>query len=235
MSETPSYYKEATVNADGSLSFGKAEGTEVKTLSNVTANFKTSSNYGDYQINLSELPSDIKTVYGVVIGTKEGENYGLRHVENIYKNTKLAWSTGFVTKLVAASALVDYVNMMGQTIDKITYYTNAGIYEIPVDIKVPVKFNGSVKVENGKASEGSVSATVEGLPKDYDAEYSVDGLSDVKFENGKLTFAAKQARGGRYTLTVSDKSEKYANLTAEFVLSSQVTPITYDSDEARAL
>ena len=232
LSETPSYYKEATVNADGSLSFGKAEGTEVKTLSNVTANFKSSSNYGDYQINLSELPSDIKTVYGVVIGTKEGDNYGLRHVENIWKNTKLAWSTGFVTESHGSPLQYkDYVKMMGQTIDKITYYTNAGIYEIPVDIKVPAKFNGSVKVENGKASEGSVSAIVEGLPDDYTAEYSVDGLSDVKLENGKLTFAAAQARGGRYTLTVSDKSEKYASLTAEFVLSSEVTPITYDSDE----
>ena len=232
LSETPSYYKEATVNADGSLSFGKTEGTEVKTLSNVTADFKTSSNYGDYQINLSELPSDIKTVYGVVIGTKEGGNYGLRHVENIWKNTKLAWSTGFVTESHGSPLqYTDYVNMMGQTINKITYYTNAGIYEIPVDIKVPVKFNGSVKVENGKASDGIVSATVEGLPDDYAAEYSVDGLSDVKFENGKLTFAAAQARGGKYTLTVSDKNKKYANLTAEFVLSSQVTPITYDSDE----
>ena len=232
LSETPSYYKEATVNADGSLSFGKTEGTEVKTLSNVTADFKTSSNYGDYQINLSELPSDIKTVYGVVIGTKEGGNYGLRHVENIWKNTKLAWSTVFVTESHGSPLqYTDYVNMMGQTINKITYYTNAGIYEIPVDIKVPVKFNGSVKVENGKASDGIVSATVEGLPDDYAAEYSVDGLSDVKFENGKLTFAAAQARGGKYTLTVSDKNKKYANLTAEFVLSSQVTPITYDSDE----
>ena len=232
LSETPSYYKEATVNADGSLSFGKTEGTEVKILSNVTADFKTSSNYGDYQINLSELPSDIKTVYGVVIGTKEGDNYGLRHVENIWKNTKLAWSTGFVTEAHGSPLQYkDYVNMMGQTIDKITYYTNAGVYEIPVDIKVPVKFNGSVKVENGKASDGSVSATVEGLPDDYAAEYSVDGLSDVKFENGKLTFAAEQARGGRYTLTVSDKSEKYASLTAGFVLSSEVTPIAYDSDK----
>ena len=232
LSETPSYYKEATVNADGSLSFGKTEGTEVKILSNVTADFKTSSNYGDYQINLSELPSDIKTVYGVVIGTKEGDNYGLRHVENIWKNTKLAWSTGFVTEAHGSPLQYkDYVNMMGQTIDKITYYTNAGVYEIPVDIKVPVKFNGSVKVENGKASDGSVSATVEGLPDDYAAEYSVDGLSNVKFENGKLTFAAEQARGGRYTLTVSDKSEKYASLTAEFVLSSEVTPIAYDSDK----
>ena len=232
LSEVPSYYKKATVNEDGSLSFGKAEGAEVQTLSNVTADFRTSSNYGDYQMNLSGLPDDITTVYGVVVGTKEGGSYGLRHVENIWKISKLAWSTGFVTTSHGNPLQYkDYEKMMGQTINKITYYTNAGVYEIPVDIKVPFKFNGSVEVENGKASDGSVSATVEGLPDDYVAEYSVDGLSDVKFENGKLTFAAEQARGGRYTLTVSDKSEKYASLTAEFVLSSEVTPIAYDSDK----
>ena len=233
LSEVPSYYKKATVNEDGSLSFGKAEGAEVQTLSNVTADFRTSSRYGDYQINLSGLPDDITTVYGVVVGTKEGSNYGMRHLENIWRISELAWSTGFVTTSHNNTLQYkDYVKMMGQTINKITYYTNAGVYEIPVDIKVPFKFNGSVKVEDGKASEGSVSATVEGLPKDYDAEYSVDGLSDVKFENGKLTFAAKQARGGRYTLTVSDKSEKYASLTATFTLTTDATPISYDSKKA---
>ena len=220
LSEAPSYYKEATVNEDGTLSFGKVEGTEVKTLSGVTAEFSTSSKYGDYRIDLSGLPDDITTVYGVVVGTKEGSNYGMRHLENIWKISELAWSTGFITTSHSSPLQYkDYVNMMGQTINKITYYTNAGVYEIPLEIKVPVKFNGSLSVENGKASDGSVSATVEGLPDDYAAEYSVDGLSDVKFENGKLTFAAEQARGGRYTLTVSDKSEKYASLTAKFVLS----------------
>ena len=232
LSEAPSYYKEATVNEDGTLSFGKVEGTEVKTLSGVTAEFSTSSKYGDYRIDLSGLPDDITTVYGVVVGIKEGSNYGMRHLENIWKISELAWSTGFVTTSHSSPLQYkDYVNMMGQTINKIRYYTNAGVYEIPVEIKVPVKFNGSLSVENGKASDGSVSATVEGLPDDYAAEYSVDGLSDVKFENGKLTFAAEQARGGRYTLTVSDKSEKYASLTAKFVLSSEVTPIAYDSDK----
>lgn len=232
LSEAPSYYKEATVNEDGTLSFGKVEGTEVKTLSGITAEFSTSSKYGDYRIDLSGLPDDITTIYGVVVGTKEGSNYGMRHLENIWKISELAWSTGFVTTSHSSPLQYkDYVNMMGQTINKITYYTNAGVYEIPLEIKVPVKFNGSLSVENGKASDGSVSATVEGLPDDYAAEYSVDGLSDVKFENGKLTFAAEQARGGRYTLTVSDKSEKYASLTAKFVLSSEVTPIAYDSDK----
>ena len=233
LSEAPSYYKKATVNADGSLSFGKAEGTEVKTLSNVTADFKTSSKYGDYQINLSGLPDDITTVYGVVVGTKEGSNYGMRHLENIWKISELAWSTGFVTTSHSSPLrYTDYVNMMGQTINKITYYTDAGVYEIPVEIKVPVKFKGSLSVENGKASDGSVSATVEGLPADYEAEYSVKGLEDVKVENGKLTFAAEQARGGRYTLTVSDKKHKYADITTTFTLTTDATPITYDSEKA---
>lgn len=233
LSEAPSYYKEATVNEDGTLSFGKVEGTEVKTLSGVTAEFSTSSKYGDYRIDLSGLPDDITTVYGVVVGTKEGSNYGMRHLENIWKISELAWSTGFITTSHSSPLQYkDYVNMMGQTINKITYYTNAGVYEIPVEIKVPVKFNGSLSVENGKASDGSVSATVEGLPDDYAAEYSVDGLSDVKFENGKLTFAAEQARGGRYTLTVSDKKHKYADITTTFTLTTDATPITYDSEKA---
>ena len=126
LSEVPSYYKKATVNEDGSLSFGKAEGAEVQTLSNVTADFRTSSNYGDYQMNLSGLPDDITTVYGVVVGTKEGDSYGLRHVENIWKISKLAWSTGFVTTAHGNQLQYkDYVPMMGQTISKVTYYTNA--------------------------------------------------------------------------------------------------------------
>ena len=232
LSETPSYYKEATVNADGSLSFGKAEGTEVKTLSNVTANFKSSSNYGDYQINLSELPSDIKTVYGVVIGTKEGDNYGLRHVENIWKNTKLAWSTGFVTESHGSPLQYkDYVNMMGQTINKITYYTNVGIYEIPMDVYVPVKFDCTLNVENASADSGEAKVTLEGLPADYDAEYSVKGLEDVKVENGKLTYKADNAKIGKYTLTVSDKKHKYADITTTFTLTTDAIPAAYDSEK----
>lgn len=233
LSEAPSYYKEATVNEDDTLSFGKVEGTKVQTLSNVTVDFRTSSKYGDYQMNLSGLPDDITTVYGVVIGTKEGDNYGLRHVENIYKNTKLAWSTGFVTTSHGNPLQYkDYENMMGQTIDKITYYTNAGIYEIPVDIKVPVKFDGSVEVADAKASSGETKVTLNNLPSDYEAEYSVEGLENVKVENSVLTYKADNAKIGKYTLTVSDKKHKYADITTTFTLTTDATPITYDSEKA---
>ena len=232
LSEVPSYYKKATVNEDGSLSFGKAEGAEVQTLSNVTADFRTSSNYGDYQMNLSGLPDDITTVYGVVVGTKEGDSYGLRHVENIWKISKLAWSTGFVTTAHGNQLQYkDYVPMMGQTISKVTYYTNAGIYEIPMSVYVPVKFEGSVEVADAKASSGETKITLNNLPSDYEAEYSVEGLENVKVENGVLTYTAADAKVGKYTLKVTDKSGKYADISADFTLTTEVTPIIYERDQ----
>ena len=232
LSEVPSYYKKATVNEDGSLSFGKAEGAEVQTLSNVTADFRTSSNYGDYQMNLSGLPDDITTVYGVVVGTKEGYSYGLRHVENIWKISKLAWSTGFVTTAHGNQLQYkDYVPMMGQTISKVTYYTNAGIYEIPMSVYVPVKFDGSVEVADAKASSGETKITLNKLPSDYEAEYSVEGLENVKVENGVLTYTAADAKVGKYTLKVTDKSGKYADISADFTLTTEVTPIIYERDQ----
>ena len=232
LSEVPSYYKKATVNEDGSLSFGKAEGAEVQTLSNVTADFRTSSNYGDYQMNLSGLPDDITTVYGVVVGTKEGDRYGLRHVENIWKISKLAWSTGFVTTAHGNQLQYkDYVPMMGQTISKVTYYTNAGIYEIPMSVYVPVKFDGSVEVADAKASSGETKITLNNLPSDYEAEYSVEGLENVKVENSVLTYTATDAKVGKYTLKVTDKSGKYADISADFTLTTEVTPIIYERDQ----
>ena len=232
LSEVPSYYKKATVNEDGSLSFGKAEGAEVQTLSNVTADFRTSSNYGDYQMNLSGLPDDITTVYGVVVGTKEGDSYGLRHVENIWKISKLAWSTGFVTTAHGNQLQYKYyAPMMGKTISKVTYYTNAGIYEIPMSVYVPVKFDGSVEVADAKASSGETKITLNKLPSDYEAEYSVEGLENVKVENGVLTYTAADAKVGKYTLKVTDKSGKYADISADFTLTTEVTPIIYERDQ----
>ena len=70
LSDAPSYYKEATVNADGSLSFGKTVGTATE-LSDVTPKFRTESRYGDYQLNLDGLENTIAVdqdqVYGVII------------------------------------------------------------------------------------------------------------------------------------------------------------------------
>lgn len=240
LSEAPSCYKEATVNSDGSLSFGEIKGAKVQTLSDATTKFSTSSRYGDYQLNISGLPSEIKTVYGVVISTKEGSKYGLRHLENIWKNGELAWSTGFVTQSKGNNLdYKDYAAMMGQTINRVTYYTDAGIYEIPMDQKVAKKFSGSVSVEDTSVNAKNTAITVSGLPEDFDEEYEINGLDKdaytvdiVKTEKGTartITFT-KTPKKGRYTLTVSDKSGVYAPISTTFNLYTEAIPAKYNED-----
>lgn len=233
LSETPSYYKEATVNADGSLSFSEVKGATAQKLSDASIDFTTNTRYGDYQLDVNGLPETVNTVYGVVISTKEGDNYGLRHLENIWKKTELAWSTGFVTTSHGNTLdSKDYVKMMGQTINKITYYTDNGIYEIDADQYVPVKFNGTIAAENADVESGKVNVTVEGLPDDYQAEYTVEGLEDVQVKDGVLTYKTTGAEIGKYTLKVSDKSGKYADLTTDFELTTEAVPVVFNSESA---
>ena len=170
LSETPSYYKEATVNADGSFSFSEVKGATAQKLSDASIDFTTDTKYGDYELDVNGLPDTVNTVYGVVISTKEGDNYGLRHLENIWRMEELAWATGFTESVHGCPTSSEhYKSMMGQHINKVTYYTSKGIYTIPVnDIFVPTKFEASVSVEDASLSAGKTTMTVTGLPADYD-------------------------------------------------------------------
>lgn len=233
LSETPSYYKEATVNADGSFSFSEVKGATAQKLSDASIDFTTDTKYGDYELDVNGLPKSVNTVYGVVISTKEGDNYGLRHLENIWKKKELAWSTGFVTTSHGNTLnSKDYEKMMGQTINKITYYTDNGIYEIDTDQYVPIKFNGTIAAENADVKSGKVNVTVEGLPGDYQAEYTVEGLEDAQVKDGVLTYKTKSAEIGKYTLKVSDKSGKYADLETDFELTTEAVPVVFNSESA---
>ena len=230
--ETPKYYKEVTLNADGSLSFGKTQGTAQK-VSGVTPELTTQTSYGDYQLNLDGLENTIfqsgTQVYGVIISTKEGNDYGMRHLENIWRVTELAWCTGFTSAVHnCPTSSAHYVNMMGQHINKVTYYTSQGIYEIPVDnLYVPKKAGQTVKVADAKVSAGEAEITVSNLPTDFSPEYKIDRL-DFSVENGKIVF--KNAKKGKYTLTVSDKNNNYAEMTTTFILSADSAPASYNND-----
>ena len=232
LSEAPSYYKEVTLNADGSLSFGKTQGTAQKVFG-VTPELTTQTSYGDYQLNLDGLENTISQsdtqIYGVIVSTKEGNDYGMRHLENIWRVTELAWCTGFTSAVHnCPTSSAHYVNMMGQHINKVTYYTSQGIYEIPVDnLYVPKKAGQTVKVADAKVSAGEAEITVSNLPTDFSPEYKIDRL-DFSVENGKIVF--KNAKKGKYTLTVSDKNNNYAEMTTTFILSADSAPASYNND-----
>ena len=242
LSDAPSYYKEATVNEDGSLSFSEVKGEEPTTVTNAKTEFSTSSRYGDYQLEItSEDLKNVNTVYGVVVSTKEGSSYGLRHVENIWKKTKLAWSTGFVTESHGNTLdSKDYAAMMGQTINKVTYYTDQGIYEIPMDQQVAKKFDGEVSVADVSVKSEKTARTVSELPNDFEEEYKIDGIDEDAYSveiksDGKTTTRTinfkKALAKGRYTVTLSDKNGNYAPISAIFNVYTETMPVKYNEDD----
>ena len=240
LSEEPSYYKELTVNADGSFSFGATQGTATTITEGVTADLMTESRYGDYQLDLDGLTDTISTgtaIYGVIVSTTEGSDYGMRHLENIWRVTELAWSTGFTTAVHnCPTSSEHYKAMMGQHINKVTYYTANGIYKIPVGgdegLYVPVKFDTSaVAVADAELKDGetSVATTISGLtlPEGFDAEYTVDGATAI-VKGEKLIL--KDVKKGAYTLTITDKSGKYAPISVGFEVYAETIPASYNEN-----
>lgn len=239
-SEEPSYYKELTVNADGSFSFGATQGTATTITEGVTADLMTKSRYGDYQLDLDGLTDTIPTgtaIYGVIVSTKEGSDYGMRHLENIWRVSELAWATGFTSTVHnCPTSSEHYKAMMGQHINKVTYYTANGIYEIPVGgdegLYVPVKFDTSaVAVADAELKDGetSVATTISGLtlPEGFDAEYTVDGATAI-VKGEKLIL--KDVKKGAYTLTITDKSGKYAPISVGFEVYAETIPASYNEN-----
>ena len=236
----PAYYKELTVNENGSYSFGKTTATEKTVKGAAIEKFKTSSKYGDYQLNLnfdkvadSDQISGNTKVLAAVITTTDGTQYGLRHVENIWKGTEFAWGTGFTTQSHGCPISGEhYASMMGKTIDAVTYYTENGVVKYDIDdTYVPYKFDTSAfKVENADVTSGSAKVTVPTLPEAYDAEYAVEGLTNVSVENGTLKYNATGVKPGQYTLNVTDKSSKYAPFSTSFTLTTDNVVAAYNND-----
>lgn len=240
LSEKPSYYKELTVNEDGTFSFGATQGTATAITEGVAAELLTKSRYGDYQLNLDGLTDTIPSgtaIYGVIVSTKEGSDYGMRHLENIWRVSELAWATGFTSAVHnCPTSSEHYKAMMGQHINKVTYYTAKGIYEIPVGgdegLYVPVKFDTSaVAVADAELKDGetSVATTISGLtlPEGFDAEYTVDGATAI-VKGEKLIL--KDVKKGAYTLTITDKSGKYAPISVGFEVYAETIPASYNEN-----
>jgi hypothetical protein len=85
LSETPAYYITAWYNLlSGKWEFGKVHATET-TVEGTTVELNTNGHHATYEMKISGFDLDYKAnkVYGVVLTTADGSEYGLHHVTNL--------------------------------------------------------------------------------------------------------------------------------------------------------
>lgn len=214
LSSTPSYYKEATLT-NGKWSFGKATGAVSEDTATISK-FKAPGNHAKYEMTVEndKITKD-KKVYAVVLTTTDGNTYGLHHVTEIWHVAKLGFK--------ADPALV------GKTISTVTYYTNDGIIKLNLakNQYVPhIAEDAKAEVAEPSADAESTKLTLSGFPKDFEQKVKVpEGMT---YSDGTITF--NSALPGSYKVTVSDAKDKYADVTASFTVSTNMTVAQYDSE-----
>lgn len=206
LSDTPSYYKEATLT-NGKWTFGKATGAASEDTATI-AKFKTSGHHADYEMEIeSDKITEGQKVSAVVLTDTDGNTYGLRHVAEIWRATELGFGKD--------SALV------GKTISAVTYYTDDGVIKLNLEKKLYVPANAATVEADFSSGQTAVPFD---LPSNFDAAYSftVNGEASnfFTYADGKITWdeSASDIPSGTYKLIIHDNSGKYADITAQINL-----------------
>lgn len=213
LSDTPSYYKEATLT-NGKWTFGKATGAASEATATI-AKFKAPGHHADYEMKVeSDKIEKGQKVYAVVLTDTDGNTYGLHHVTEIWRATELGFESD--------SALV------GKTISAVTYYTEDGIIKLNLEKELHVPYiaeGAKAEVAKSAADAKETTLTLSGFPDDFSQSVSVpEGMTH---EGGKIKFGS--ALPGSYTVTVSDAKHKYADVTASFTVSTSTAAAQYDA------
>ena len=122
---TPSEYK--ILNGDGTLTAMKSDVTED---TSDTLTIKTQSSYGQYEVDpvtsenspLSKLSAK-DSLLGIIVEDKDGNKYGMEHLENIWVGGKFAFAVtdGFKEKHGNTIDYKRHESLQGKTIKKVTY------------------------------------------------------------------------------------------------------------------
>ena len=223
------------VSADGS--FGKMV-TQTTTADNAVAALATgtSARWGHYVISIQSADIEIGSAnrycdyyLGALIETSDGKIYGLRHDNNIWSNTDMAFCVNAdyvephgngVQRKYAYT-----VSLEGKTITKLTYLLkDRPDVVINTNLVVKKQTTASVKAESEDYKTGS-SVEVKFVLTSADG-YTLSGVSvgsgrnsqavkDYTYSGGILTLASPAA--GDYTATFT--SDEYVDISAKFKIS----------------
>jgi hypothetical protein len=224
LSEAPKAYKPVTVQ-DGVISFGKIEDTDGTDTIESDVTLSVTAWMGDYELTVANSPQDCD-LYGVIVTTSDGKQYGLRSLENIWRRGEIAWTTGVKLKESHGNTLNPnhYADMQGKTVSEITYLTLDGYKTVGgLNIYLPLKTVESLTVESGKSGNGSVTFDNSVLPAAYVQSGKV--AEGFTVDGGTITY--ENAAPGSYTLTMSDNSGMYADVTGTFTLTTVDVPVQF--------
>ena len=223
------------VNSDGTFD---AMVTETAAASDAVAVIASGSSarWGHYVISVSSADITIGSAnrycdyyLGALIETSDGKIYGLRHDNNIWSNTDIAFCVSEnYTEPHGTGVTRDYdytVNLEGQTITKITYMLkgrpdvviNTSLYvkkQTSADVQAvssDIKTGASVQVKFTLTSADSYSFSRVALRS---GRTSIP-VTDCTYSDGVLTLTNPAA--GTYTATFT--SDEYVDIAATFTVS----------------
>lgn len=233
---TPSEYK--ILNGDGTLTAMKSDVTED---TSDTLTIKTQSSYGQYEVDpvtsenspLSKLSAK-DSLLGIIVEDKDGNKYGMEHLENIWVGGKFAFAVtdGFKEKHGNTIDYKRHESLQGKTIKKVTYLVKDGA-DIVINTALKCKtLAGSDSIIKATANDNfkdgaTVSVDTTAVPSG--STYTLSSVSmgktvltegtDYTYAKNTLTIKATDHTGaGSYSMVFTD--DTYSDIVASFTLQS---------------
>lgn len=232
---TPSEYK--ILNGDGTLTAMKSDVTED---TSDTLTIKTQSSYGQYEVDpvtsenspLSKLSAK-DSLLGIIVEDKDGNKYGMEHLENIWVGGKFAFAVtdGFKEKHGNTIDYKRHESLQGKTIKKVTYLVkdDADIV-INTDLKCKtLAVSDSIKATANDNFKDGATVSVDTTAVPSGSNYTLSSVSmgktvltegaDYTYANNTLTIKATDHTGvGSYSMVFTDNT--YSDIVASFTLES---------------
>lgn len=232
---TPSEYK--ILNGDGTLTAMKSEVTED---TSDTLTIKTQSSYGQYEVDpvtsenspLSKLSAK-DSLLGIIVEDKDGNKYGMEHLENIWVGGKFAFAVtdGFKEKHGNTIDYKRHESLQGKTIKKVTYLVKDGA-DIVINTNLKCKtlaVSDSIKATANDNFKDGATVSVDTTAVPSGSNYTLSSVSmgktvltegaDYTYANNTLTIKATDHTGaGSYSMVFTD--DTYSDIVASFTLES---------------
>lgn len=260
-STTPNQYKTVTIE-NGKAVYSATNFNVVATVSDAVAELQTGSNWGDYQINVTETSTaNIRNnrsdegwainanIQGTILETESGLKVGMEFLQSMWLQP---WEVSFnVTEDSAQNAhiagwdnLPELAKLVGEKVTSITYIMPDSTYVYTFDgIYIKPAYAGTETVR-ASFEEGSAEVAITGVPEALEdvtvtviygsGRQKVTVASAAQIVDGKVTMDSAYDSTQTYTVTVA--SSNYADIVAALPLSAtQREQLTALVEQAKTL